>query len=54
VCVYTRTHTHIHTHILNAGYMMAGDLTKRMDPYFPFEKSVEVLNLRSLLVQKYK
>ena len=25
-----------------AGYMMAGDLTKRMDPYFPFEKSVEM------------
>jgi len=26
----------------NTGYMMAGDLTKRMDPYFPFEKSVEM------------
>jgi hypothetical protein len=26
----------------NMGYMMAGDLTKRMDPYFPFEKSVEM------------
>jgi len=26
----------------NTGYLMAGDLTKRMDPYFPFEKSVEM------------
>jgi oligoendopeptidase F len=26
----------------NTGYMMAGDLTKRMDPYFPFEKAVEM------------
>ena len=25
----------------NTGYLMAGDVTKRLDPYFPFEKSVE-------------
>lgn len=26
----------------NTGYMMAGDLTKRQDPYFPFEQAVEM------------
>ncbi|KAL7490845.1 hypothetical protein ACHAWT_000386 [Skeletonema menzelii] len=25
----------------NQGFLMAGDITRRMDPYFPFEKSVE-------------
>lgn len=25
----------------NQGFLMAGDVTRRMDPYFPFEKSVE-------------
>ena len=25
----------------NTGYLMAGDVAKLMDPYFPFEKSVE-------------
>jgi hypothetical protein len=25
----------------NLSYMMAGDVTRKMDPYFPFEKSVE-------------
>jgi len=25
----------------NMGYLMSGDITRRMDPYFPFEKSVE-------------
>jgi len=25
----------------NTGYMLAGDVTKKMDPYFPFEKAVE-------------
>ena len=25
----------------NTGFVMAGDVTKKMDPYFPFEKSVE-------------
>lgn len=25
----------------NTGFAMAGDVTKRLDPYFPFEKSVE-------------
>lgn len=25
----------------NIGFLMAGDVTRRMDPYFPFEKSVE-------------
>jgi hypothetical protein len=23
------------------GFLMSGDITRRMDPYFPFEKSVE-------------
>ena len=25
----------------NTGFAMAGDVTKKLDPYFPFEKSVE-------------
>ena len=25
----------------NTGFMMAGDVTKKLDPYFPFEKAVE-------------
>jgi len=25
----------------NTGFLMAGDVTKRLDPYFPFERSVE-------------
>jgi len=25
----------------NTGFLMAGDVTKKMDPFFPFEKSVE-------------
>lgn len=25
----------------NMGYMMAGDITQKLDPYFPFEKAVE-------------
>ena len=25
----------------NTGFMMAGDITAKMDPFFPFEKSVE-------------
>ena len=25
----------------NSGFAMAGDITKKLDPYFPFEKSVE-------------
>lgn len=26
----------------NSGYMMAGDVETALDPYFPFEKSIEV------------
>ena len=26
----------------NMGYMMAGDVSKKLDPYFPFEKAVEM------------
>ena len=26
----------------NMGYMMAGDITQKLDPYFPFEKAVEM------------
>lgn len=26
----------------NTGFMMAGDVVKKMDPYFPFEKSIEM------------
>lgn len=26
----------------NTGYMMAGNITKKLDPYFPFEKAVEM------------
>ena len=25
----------------NTGYMMAGDVAKKMDPFFPFEKAIE-------------
>ena len=25
----------------NQGFLMSGDVTKKLDPYFPFEKSVE-------------
>ena len=26
----------------NTGYLMAGDVTRKLDPYFPFEKAVEM------------